>query len=116
MSDPKTSSVLSVSSVVSLDRKDATLLSIECGDEQFVLHAERAVYWPSAKTLIIADPHFGKAAAFRAAGVPVPEATTESNLERLNKLLMQTGSTRLVVLGDFLHAAAGRAEQTMCTI
>ena len=35
--------------------------------EQLLLLGERAVYWERTRTLFVADPHFGKAAAFRAA-------------------------------------------------
>ena len=76
--------------------------------EQVELHAERALYWPRGKTLFVADVHLGKSAAFRAAGVPVPHGTTAADLARLTLLLASTGAERLTVLGDFLHAAAGR--------
>ena len=61
-----------------------------------------------ARTLFVADVHLGKAAAFRAGGVPVPRGVTANDLARLTALLDRTGTSRLVVLGDFLHAAAGR--------
>ena len=61
-----------------------------------------------ARTLFVADVHLGKAAAFRAGGVPVPRGATASDLARLTALVERMGAARLVVLGDFLHAAAGR--------
>lgn len=81
--------------------------------EQLVLLAERAVYWPRANALLVADPHFGKAAAFRAGGVPVPRGTTSENLRRLDAAIGRTGATRIVFLGDFLHAREGRAPETL---
>lgn len=66
---------------------------------------EHALWWPEAGTLFIADLHLGKAATFRARGLPVPAGTTASNLARLSAVLVRTGAARLVVLGDFLHAA-----------
>ena len=76
--------------------------------EQLVLLPERAAYWRRVQTLLVADPHFGKAAAFRAAGVPVPRGTTTGSLARLDAALARTGATRIVFLGDFLHARVGR--------
>ena len=73
--------------------------------EQVELLAERALHWPAARTLFVADVHLGKAAAFRAGGVAIPRGATASDLERLSALLARTGAARLVVLGDFLHAA-----------
>jgi DNA ligase-associated metallophosphoesterase len=83
--------------------------------ENVVLMPERALYWPCAETLFVADPHFGKAAAFRAAGVPVPRGTTEENLRRLDSALTRCRARRLVFLGDFLHAREGRAPDTLRT-
>lgn len=97
----------------SMPRSHRDTLLIEWNGERLGLHAQRAVSWPARRTLIVADAHFGKAAAFRAAGVPVPGGTTQNDLKRLDALLDQTRSTRLIVLGDFFHAASGRVEQTM---
>ena len=44
----------------------------EVAGERLVLLPEMAAYWERAGTLLVADPHFGKAAAFRAAGIPEP--------------------------------------------
>ena len=84
--------------------------------EQVVLMPERALYWPRAKTLMIADPHFGKAAAFRSFGVPVPEQTTRDNLARLDIALARSRAERLVILGDFLHAKQGRSPHLLATL
>lgn len=62
---------------------------------------------------MIADPHFGKAASFRAAGVPVPAGTTRANLSRLTLLIETAAASRLIVLGDFFHAAHGRSDQLL---
>jgi uncharacterized protein len=78
------------------------------GGERVVLHADRALYWPGGAALFVADVHLGKAAAFRAGGVPLPRGGTLADLARLSALLEATGAQRLVILGDFLHAAAGR--------
>ena len=74
---------------------------------------ERAIFWPRRNTLFVADAHFGKAAAFRAGGLPVPVGTTSDNLRRLSDALSRTGARRLVCLGDLLHARAGRADQLL---
>lgn len=83
-------------------------LATTLGGERVELLADRALHWPQARTLFVADVHLGKAAAFRAGGVPVPRGATANDLARLTALVDRTGATRLVVLGDFLHAAAGR--------
>jgi DNA ligase-associated metallophosphoesterase len=89
--------------------RDAT---VDVVDERLVLLGERAAFWERTRTLLVADAHFGKAAAFRAAGVPVPRGTTTGSLARLDSSLARTGATRIVFLGDFLHAREGREAET----
>jgi DNA ligase-associated metallophosphoesterase len=84
--------------------------------ETVVLLAERALFWPREATLVIADLHLGKAATMRAAALPIPGGTTADDLARLDRALDRTGARRLVVLGDLLHARAGRAPTTLDTV
>lgn len=86
---------------------------IEVKGEELVLLPERALLWTRAATLLVADAHIGKAAAFRALGVPVPRGTTGGALARLDALLDRTGARRIVFLGDLLHAREGRAPETV---
>jgi DNA ligase-associated metallophosphoesterase len=64
----------------------------------------------------VADIHFGKAAAFRAQGVPVPRGTTTQNIEALNRLIARHDVQELIFLGDFLHARASRADATLAVL
>ncbi len=85
-------------------------LALSLGGEAVELLADRALYWPRRRALFVADVHLGKGAAFRAGGVPLPRGATATDLGRFTALIAATGATELVVLGDFLHAAAGRVE------
>ena len=85
----------------------------ELAGERVLLLAERALYRPRTGTLLVADPHWGKAAAFRAAGLPVPGGTTTEGLERLSAALEHTGARRLVILGDLFHARTARSAATL---
>lgn len=91
-------------------------MKIDVAGETLHLLPERAVHWPARDTLLVADPHFGKAAAFRAGGIPVPTGTTNEILMRLSRLIVQCKPQRIVFLGDFLHARTGRAPQTLDAI
>ncbi|HEV8500221.1 MAG TPA: ligase-associated DNA damage response endonuclease PdeM [Casimicrobiaceae bacterium] len=86
------------------------VLRLSLGGEPVELHAARALYWPREKSVFVADVHLGKGAAFRAGGIPLPRGATANDLARLASLVATTGATRLVVLGDFLHAASGRVD------
>ena len=91
-------------------------IALELNGAAVLLLAEKALYWPARKLLFIADIHFGKAAAYRALGQPVPEGTTLQNLKRLDVLLEKYPSTAIIFLGDFLHAPEAHAAQTLNTI
>ena len=80
------------------------------------LLADKALYWPQQQMLCIADAHFGKAAAYRAFGQPVPHGTTQANLLRLDALLERYPVRELVFLGDFLHAPKSHAAATLAAL
>ncbi|MBK7218643.1 MAG: ligase-associated DNA damage response endonuclease PdeM [Candidatus Promineofilum sp.] len=92
------------------------MITTEVRGETLWLLPQRAVYWPRVGALIIADAHFGKAATFRAGGIPVPGGTTAEMLRRLSAALDATAATRLLVLGDLLHARAGRAPEMLAQV
>jgi DNA ligase-associated metallophosphoesterase len=87
--------------------------SVVVRDEKLWLLPERAVFWEARDLLLIADPHFGKAATFRASGIPVPEATTGNGVARLEALADRTAAHRIVFLGDFLHARPGQSKEVI---
>lgn len=91
-------------------------LSLEWAGEKLHLLPERALWWEREGTLFIADPHFGKASAFRFAGIPVPETPHDADLERLDAALQRTAAKRLIILGDFLHARTGRTEAALAAL
>jgi DNA ligase-associated metallophosphoesterase len=72
--------------------------------ERLMLMPERAVFWPRRQMLFVADLHLGKAAAYRARGIPVPEGVMSDDLGRLSRAIVRTDATHLIVLGDVLHA------------
>lgn len=86
------------------------------GSSHLMLLADKAIYWPQQKALLIADAHFGKAAAYRALGQPVPQGTTSQNLHRLNALLSAYPTEQLIFLGDFLHAPKSHAPATLAAL
>jgi len=88
-------------------------LSITLAGAELWLLADKAVYYPEYRALLIADVHFGKAAAYRKLGQPVPHGTTQNNLQRLDELLGRYPCDRLIFLGDFLHAPESRTPATV---
>jgi DNA ligase-associated metallophosphoesterase len=89
---------------------------VEVAGEQLALLPQKALLWPRERTLVVADIHFGKAASFRAHGVPVPRGTTTQNLDALDELVEMYEPERIVFLGDFLHARAAHAPATQAAL
>jgi DNA ligase-associated metallophosphoesterase len=81
-------------------------LEIACAGESLLLHPDRALIWPASRTAFIADLHLGKAEIFRRSGIPIPEGDTLADLRRLDALIETHALERIVLLGDFLHAAS----------
>lgn len=79
---------------------------IEQGGHAFSLLPERAVWWPAADTLLVADLHLGKSADFRLRGIPVPEGDSLETLERLGQLVKHRKAARVLILGDLFHGPA----------
>lgn len=79
-------------------------LAVDLGGVSFDVLPDRALFWRARRILVVADVHLGKAATFRALGVPVPHGTTTGNLERLSRLIDRVAPASVVFLGDLLHA------------
>ncbi|MGD1976119.1 MAG: ligase-associated DNA damage response endonuclease PdeM [Gammaproteobacteria bacterium] len=80
------------------------MLQYDCQGERLELFAERAVFWPRRRSLLVADTHFGKDACFRRAGIPIPLGPMHGDLQRLGSLVEACRAERVVVLGDFVHS------------
>lgn len=81
----------------------AEALDLVLGGEPVRLLADRAIYWPARRRLLVADLHLGKADTFRAAGIALPRGGTALDLARIAALVAATGAQAVWVLGDLLH-------------
>jgi len=81
----------------------AGTLAREIRGETLLLHPERALSWPARRMLVIADTHFGKGSLFARHGIAVPGGTDSLDLRRIDALLRNTRSERLLIVGDFVH-------------
>lgn len=86
-----------------LEVKGSTV-SFSLKDEQLVLDADRALFWPSQSLLVISDVHLGKAGHFRKHGIPVPGQVHISDFQRLNTLIQRYHPEKILFLGDLFHS------------
>jgi len=71
------------------------------------LLAERAVWDPEQRTLLVADLHLGKAEVFQAHGVALPSDGDGASLNALLELSHRFHPAQVVVLGDLIHGRVG---------
>ena len=74
---------------------------------KFEFRADKSLYWPERKTLIVADLHLEKGSYYAAKGQLLPPYDTETTLTALQKSVNETGAQRLIALGDNFHDDAG---------
>jgi len=62
-----------------------------------------ALYWEAEDTLLVADLHLEKGAAFAARGMLLPPYDTRATLSRLERIIQALDPKRDVALGDSFH-------------
>lgn len=78
-------------------------MEIICNNELLILSADRAIYWPRKKTLILADMHLGKTGYFRARGIQIPATVMNDDLHRLSGLIEAFQPEKIIIAGDMFH-------------
>ena len=74
---------------------------IELAGHALLPVAAGALYWEAEDTLLVADLHLEKGAAFAARGIMLPPYDTRSTLSRLAACIDVFRPRRVVALGDF---------------
>jgi len=67
--------------------------------------AAGAIYWEAEQTLIVADLHLEKGAAYAARGKMLPPYDSRTTLRGLAALIMNLAPSRIVALGDSFHTS-----------
>lgn len=70
---------------------------------ELVADADGALYWPAAKTVLVADLHFEKGSSFARRGQLLPPYDTGVTLQRLAVVLERWQPRRVIALGDSFH-------------
>ncbi len=65
---------------------------------------QKAIYWPTEKALLLADAHLGKGGHFRKHGLPIPLASMQGDLARLDEIIKQYQPATIYYLGDLFHS------------
>ena len=73
-------------------------------DQDFVLDASGALYWPSRNSVILSDVHLGKIAHFRKHGAALPADAQFENYSRLSRLITRYSQEQVLIIGDLFHS------------
>lgn len=73
-------------------------------NNQFILGAEKEMFWPEKNTLIISDLHLGKGSHFSRNGAQIPVLSGQNNYWRISKILDSYEVKRVLILGDLFHS------------
>ncbi|MFM7222307.1 MAG: ligase-associated DNA damage response endonuclease PdeM [Bacteroidota bacterium] len=74
--------------------------------QHIVLSPQRCLFWEEEQMLVLADLHIGKAAHFRKAGIPIPQALFQEDLIRLFDQVNFFRPRSILISGDMFHSAA----------
>jgi len=83
-------------------------VNLNYGNSQFIMHYSGSLYWPSQKSLLIADVHFGKIDHFRKNGSALPLEVGLENFKKLNRVIDEFQPKKVVFLGDLFHSTQNR--------
>ncbi|PKP86712.1 MAG: phosphoesterase [Alphaproteobacteria bacterium HGW-Alphaproteobacteria-17] len=71
--------------------------------QEFRMLADRALFWPRHRVLIVADLHLEKASWYAASGQHLPPYDSHDTLDRLARLVAETDARAVWCLGDSFH-------------
>lgn len=88
----------------SATREFVQVAEINLAGEPVHLLAQRAIWLPARKALLIADLHIGKTTHFRKSGIAIPGQLAETDLRRLDQLILDCQPEQVLFLGDLFHS------------
>jgi uncharacterized protein len=80
------------------------MLEITVANEIFSLLPEKALLRQATGELIIADIHLGKGTHFNKAGISIPKASLDKEMENLELMLNKYLPNTVIFLGDLFHS------------
>lgn len=84
-------------------------LALSLVDTILVADPSGAIWWPERRTLVVADLHLEKGAAFARRGALLPPYDTRATLAMLDALIRRLDPVTVVALGDSFHDLQGAA-------
>ncbi len=89
------------------------MIRIEFAGHTFVPRDDRTLWHPVSQRLFVSDLHLGKGRVFRQAGIAVPRGSEATDLDRLQRAVIDTQARSLWVLGDLFHQTRGLTDSVL---
>ncbi len=83
------------------------MVPLSFAHHELVLTEGHALYWPTERTLLVADLHLEKASFYARHGQMLPPYDSRATLERVADAVKATGARRVITLGDNFHDEDG---------
>ncbi len=83
----------------------AVALNLSLRGHELIPDCSGALYWPGEATLLVADLHLEKGAAFARRGQMLPPYDSRATLRRLGAVIAEYRPRRVIALGDSFHTS-----------
>lgn len=70
----------------------------------FLVLAQKCLYWEEERAIILSDLHLGKSGHFRKNGIPIPQNVFKDDMQRLFSLIQFFRPERVIIAGDLFHS------------
>jgi uncharacterized protein len=77
----------------------------------FLLSANKTIFWEEEKALILSDLHLGKSGHFRKAGIAIPQNILQEDLFRLLSEIQFFKPEKIIIVGDLFHSTMNKEHE-----
>ena len=85
-----------------------TFLPYHILNNNFLLSANRTIFWEQEKALILSDLHIGKSGHFRKNGIGIPQNMLSEDMHRLFAEIQFFQPKKLIIVGDLFHSHSNK--------
>lgn len=78
---------------------------------QFVVSAQKVLFWQNEHTLILSDLHLGKSGHFRKHGIGIPQSVFLEDLQRLMTAIQFFNPQEIIIVGDLFHSTENKEHE-----
>lgn len=82
-------------------------ISLVINGTELLADAAGVLFWPTRRTLIVADLHLEKGSSLARSGTLLPPYDTRATIERLGRAIETYAPDRMICVGDSFHDSAG---------